>query len=54
MSEAKTRFICADFYSKKMNRKDDYDSYEIEEPSDEEGALSRYVTEHVHLNISYV
>lgn len=23
-----------------MNRKDDYDSYEIEEPSDEEGALS--------------
>lgn len=51
MSKAKTRFICADFYSEKMNRKDDYDSYEIEEPSDEEGALSRYVTEHTHLNM---
>lgn len=25
-----------------MNRKEDYDSYEIEEPSDEEGACSRY------------
>lgn len=32
-----------------MNRKDDYDSYEIEEPSDEEGAASRYIT-----MISYV
>lgn len=27
----------------KMNRKEEYDSYEIEEPSDEERAGSRYV-----------
>lgn len=27
----------------KMNRKEEYDSYEIEEPSDEERAASRYV-----------
>jgi len=50
----KNTFYLRCFLLGKMNRKDDYDSYEIEEPSDEEGAQSRYVTENINLNISCV